>query len=64
MRTVIKVFITFILLIATTLLNGQNMQFRYKPVPDGSGFRMDDLLKLKDSHSFSSTILYVLTTPL
>jgi hypothetical protein len=37
-----KIFITITLLLATTLMNGQEMEFSFKPVPDGSGFRMDD----------------------
>ena len=37
-----KIFITFTFLLVTTLLNGQKMEFSYKPVTDGSGFRMDD----------------------
>jgi hypothetical protein len=37
-----KICIAVFLLLATTLLNGQKMEFSYKDVPEGSGFRMDD----------------------
>jgi hypothetical protein len=30
-----KVFITFTFLLVTTLMNGQKMEFSFKPVPDG-----------------------------